>query len=237
MKHIAGLVLVTALSVTGATAMELPNNKNARKIENAGFGLGAIIGGLLGGPPGAVLGAAGGTWLGAHTSKNEDEIASLGKRLQEKEQDLARLGNEFASLQTQFTRDLQKARLEQTSTILDQLAHGISMSVYFRTNSTEINPDIQPAIINLANSIRQYPEIQVYLYGYADRRGTKRLNQDLSQKRIMAIQRLMMYAGIQEQRIHTYAYGETRALVVENDKEGLVFDRRVAIHLTPVAGN
>lgn len=63
--HQSKLILFTSLLlVSMLTRAEIYNHSlNRENIdrENIGFGLGAIIGGLIAGPPGAVIGAAGGS--------------------------------------------------------------------------------------------------------------------------------------------------------------------------------
>jgi len=45
-------------------------------IENTGFGIGALIGGLLAGPPGAIIGAAGGSWFASRETKANKAIGA-----------------------------------------------------------------------------------------------------------------------------------------------------------------
>ncbi len=230
-KQITQLALILAVLIPQAYALELPHTQATGK-ENAGFGIGAIIGGLIGGPPGFVIGAAGGTWLGAHDTKKDIEIVSLEKRLQDKEMELAYLQTEFTKAQSQLARDIQKVKLEQNRSALEQLSHGISLTIYFRTDSADINTEIKPRIKRLVKLIRQFPEISVQLEGHADHRGTNTHNMKLSQKRIKGVQSEMVNAGLPEQRIQAHAYGETQSIATDGDSEGYIFDRRVMIHLT-----
>jgi sortase system peptidoglycan-associated protein len=230
-KQILQLTLALTFTVPQAYALELPRSPATNK-ENTGFGIGAIIGGLLGGPPGIVIGAAGGTWLGAHDSGKDNEIATLGKRLQDKEVELAYLQSEFAKARSRFASDLQNVKLEKEKTALKQLSHGISLAIYFRTDSADITPETAPRIKRLVKLISQFPEIRLQLEGHADRRGSKTHNMKLSQKRINTVRGELMNAGFPEQRIHTHAYGEAQAVADGDDIEGFIFDRKVIIQLT-----
>jgi sortase system peptidoglycan-associated protein len=230
-NHLTKLALILSVFITQAYALDLPHTPSTGK-ENAGFGIGAIIGGLLGGPPGIVIGAAGGTWLGARDTKKDNEIVSLEKRLQDKKIEIAYLQSEFVRVQSQFAQDIQKVKLEQNRSALEQLSQGISLTVYFRTDSADINTEIKPRIKRLVELIREFPEISVQLEGHADRRGTITHNMELSKERIKGVQNEMVNAGLSKQRIQVHAYGESQAIATDSDIEGYIFDRRVTLHLT-----
>ena len=57
--------------------------------ENIGFGLGTLVGGVLAGPIGVIVGASGGTWLGARESETDETIAALEKELNAKSIEIA----------------------------------------------------------------------------------------------------------------------------------------------------
>jgi outer membrane protein OmpA-like peptidoglycan-associated protein len=230
-KQILQMTLALSLFVSQAYAMELPRSPATNK-ENTGFGIGAIIGGLLAGLPGIVIGAAGGTWFGAHDSEKDDKIAALAKRLQDKEVELAYLQSEFSRTRSKFASDLQNVKLEKGKTALEQLSNGISLAIYFRTNSADITPETLPRIKRLVTFIGQFPEIHLQLEGHADRRGSNAHNMRLSQKRINTVKNELVNAGFLLQHIHTHAYGETQAATGGDDIEGFIFDRKVIIQLT-----
>ena len=52
-------------------------NTAANHKEEAGLGMGAIIGGLIAGPPGAIIGAAGGAWLGNKKKREDIKLSDL----------------------------------------------------------------------------------------------------------------------------------------------------------------
>lgn len=207
-------------------------NTAANHKEETGLGLGAIIGGLIGGPPGAIIGAAGGAWFG-HKEKQEDiKLTKLEQELTEKQSELAYLQSEFQDLQSTFGEQLHKVKAEKRLGTLQDLSRGVSLTVYFRTNSAEIDAEIIPRIEKLASFIKQFPEIQLQLEAHADRRGHSNYNKQLSQQRAQTISQELIRAGLNSARIHAHAYGESEALSALGDDEGYVFDRRVNINLT-----
>lgn len=207
-------------------------NTSADHKEEAGLGLGAIIGGLIAGPPGAIIGAAGGAWLGNKQAGKESKLKLLEQRLTEKDSELAFLQNEFSDMQNGFSQKLHKVKMEKRISALEDLSRGVSLTVYFRSNSAEVDTEIIPHIEKLVHFIKEFPEIQIQLQAHADRRGHSDYNKKLSRDRADIITQQLIRAGLDPARIHVHAYGESRARSVIGDVEGYVFDRRVNIQLT-----
>jgi outer membrane protein OmpA-like peptidoglycan-associated protein len=52
----------------------------------------------------------------------------------------------------------------------------------------------------------------------------------LSKSRAQSVRKSLIEAGVPASRIYSHAHGEANA--INKDREGLIFDRRVDIHLT-----
>ena len=200
--------------------------------EGIGLGIGAIIGGLIAGPPGAIIGAAGGAWFGDSEEQEDQKVSSLEKRLITKQGELAYLQNQFNDLQSEYGQQLQKVSLQRKFSTLEELSKGVSLTVYFKTNSYEIDQGVLPRIRKLANFLKTFPEIQLQLEAHADERGAESFNKQLSQQRARAVEIALISAGLPAKQIRTFAYGESRAAAAQGDHESYIFDRRVSIHLT-----
>lgn len=225
-----GIVFLCMISL--AAHSEPATIKTAPHKTEIGLGVGAVIGGLIAGPPGAVIGAAGGAWYGDRQKKKDEKLALLEKRIQEKQAELTGLQDEFANLEARRGMELQKVKADRQITALDKLSHGVTLTVFFRTDSFSIDPDNTARIEHLAQFLRDIPEIQINLEAHADRRGTEQYNLQLSRQRAEAVKEALISGGLQEKRIHSHAYGETMAKTTEGDDEGYVFDRRVNLQLT-----
>ncbi len=232
MKSVNSLLLVSLLSIQYSVSADDVQHDMASTKESTGFGMGAIIGGLLAGPPGAIIGAAGGTWLGARESKADKTITSLEKELNAKSIELAYQQNELANTRANYKKEFQQIVHNQEIQSLEQLSHGISYVIYYKTNDAEIRHDILPKIQQLAELIKPYPQIQIQIEGYTDYRGSKSYNLTLSKKRIDNVRSEFIKAGIPNQRFQIHAYGERKASATQGDKEAYVFDRRVTINVT-----
>jgi outer membrane protein OmpA-like peptidoglycan-associated protein len=201
--------------------------------DTLGFGIGALLGGLFAGPPGAVIGAAGGTILGNQNTKKDNAIDALEKKLHEKNIELAYLQNQMTNIQSDFAGALQKSRKENEHAAQRKFIDGISFSLYYRTGKADIEPDLIPHIHHMANLIREHQEINVQLEAHADFRGSRQYNMALSESRANAVEKELIRAGLKADRIRIYACGETHARAGKEDEEGYVFDRRVDVRLIP----
>lgn len=208
----------------------------ASKKESASFGIGAIVGGLLAGPPGVIIGAASGSWFGNRQSEADRTIAKLEKELNAKSIELAfqqkELEKKLASTKATFQNEFQRVVHNQEINSLEKLSKGISYVIYYKTNDDNIRRDIRSQIKQLIEFIKPYPQIKVQIEGHTDARGSEQYNLALSKKRIDKVRDAFINAGIPDKRLRTYAYGEKRTRATKGDTESYVFDRRVIINLT-----
>ncbi len=233
MRHFK-LIIVTGLFLLSTITHADSDSLSDSKKEGLGFGIGAIIGGLIAGPPGAVIGAAAGSFFG-HKEAGEDEAyASLEKQLQQKSNELALLQSELSKNITQrraeIARSMRNVSLENKHSALKKLKNGLSMSIYFRTNGSAIDSTLLPHIHELATLIKHYSELRIQLFANADHRGKPDHNMLLSKSRAQSVRNSLIEAGVPDSRIYSHAHGEANAK--NKDREGLVFDRRVDIYLT-----
>lgn len=232
-KHLLlGLLFMCVFNVTAHAQAPASQTHHRAPV---GIGIGALIGGLVAGPPGAIIGAAGGAWFATRA----DAADTRKKRVAELKLRLANQQEAFVALQNRFARErelqdghLQQVALQRRKSIEEQLAHGVSLSVYFRTGSAKLNTDTVPNIQKLAQFLSKFPEIQLHLDAYADRRGSDAYNLNLSRMRDDAVRQALMAAGVPGSRIHQQAHGDSDAKAARGDTDGYAFDRRVSIHLT-----
>jgi len=241
MRHFTQIIFTGLLLLSTVVYADAEKHFQDRKYmdnEGVGFGIGAIIGGLIAGPPGVVIGATGGSIFGNHKSKRDDAYASLEKILQQKNNELALLQNQLAQStaqnrspeRAQTERSLRKVYLENKHSSLKTLGNGLSLSVFFRTNDAVIDNTLSPHLRELANLINEYPELKIQLFAHADHRGQPDYNMALSKSRAQSVRQSLIEAGVSGSRIFSHAHGETNA--INKELEGLIFDRRVDIRLT-----
>lgn len=232
MKNIKTGLLISLLMFHPFVSAAGENDSDPGTNNGLGFGIGALVGGLLAGPPGFIIGAASGAAIGDRHDRKDQEIAELEKTLNEKSIELAYQQNELEKTRAGFEDEFQKVMLNREIQALEKLSQGISYVIYYRTNEAAIRTEVMPRIQQLAELVQPYPEIQIRVEGFADERGSDDYNLALSKQRIEQVRAALIESGIQPGRIQTQAFGEKQTTATQGDNEGYVFDRRVTINLT-----
>jgi outer membrane protein OmpA-like peptidoglycan-associated protein len=229
---ITGFIALCMLNIVTHADPVTPDSDTFKYKGEVGIGIGGVLGGLIAGPPGVILGMASGAWFGDRDQKKDERITGLNDELIRKQTDNTILEKRFADLQLHFGNELQKVSTQNRISSLKELSDGVSLAVYFRTGSSNIDVGIHPRIEKLADFLKQYPDVRLLVEGHADKRGNVDFNRVLGQKRARAVEAALLKAGIDQKRIMTHSYGETRAKSTETDMEGNYFDRKVNITLT-----
>lgn len=224
------ILLMTASS---AQAADIPKPRHDNTIvtkDAAGFGVGALLGGVLGGPIGAIAGAAGGSWLGAREAAGDDKREQLAAKLAVRTAELEQLKSDLAALESR--NNTQQVRLQQRRQTAAAISRALNVAVYFRTDSSELQPAAEQRLRQMADYLKQYEQLRIYVAGYADRRGGRDYNQRLSRRRAETVADLLQQAGVEAKRTHIEAHGQTGSQSEAGDIESYMFDRRVNIQLS-----
>ncbi len=230
---LAALLVLTPMAQAAETPAETAGSEAIVTKDAAGLGIGALIGGVLGGPIGAIAGGAGGAWLGDREAAGDDKREQLAGQLAARTAELEQLKSELAALESRADAAAQPVRLDSRNQTAEQLSRALNIAVYFRTDSSELQADARQRLRRIASQLHEYEQIRLHVAGYADRRGDQDYNQRLSRRRAEAVADLMQQAGIDADRIHVEAHGQSRAQATpEDDLEAYMFDRRVNIELS-----
>lgn len=236
------LALVFSLaSATAAADTQRADYQNPpSKAETTGFLSGAMLGGIAGGPPGVIIGAAFGA-LAGDGWRARSEVGDLQASLYESQLRLAALQEEAAAAQER--QQLAERRLEELSanrarvypaniaTAAAPCCDNTVLSLNFRSGSSTIEAHYEEQLTSLLKIAEQMPSASVEITGYADRNGDADLNLRLSRERSNSVKQFLNARGMQNSSIKTIAYGETRPLHSTQDFESDFFDRRVIVRL------
>ncbi|MBN4053876.1 OmpA family protein [Haliea sp. AH-315-K21] len=239
---LASLVF-TAINTAIASPLEdLSNLEQAgTRHEATGFFGGAILGGLVAGPPGAVAAAMLGLIsTSARSEQNEKQL--LTSHLNQSQGELVALQNQQRDLERRYQLALQEIEntnlrrvslTDQISNMQDSLAccSDTALSMHFQTNSAVIEQHYREALEELAITAEDIDNPIIMVNGYADARGTSVDNQTLSERRVDAVVRTLLALGINPQHIQSTAFGESRTIGESENVESLFFDRRVNVEL------
>ncbi|OZS44603.1 sortase-associated OmpA-like protein PdsO [Photobacterium sanguinicancri] len=190
-----------------------------------GAGSGAAVGVLVGGPAGAVIGAIFGGIIGT-TVGQEDYIKAQDAEVNE----LTARNTELEKVSQRYNQaQIEMARLQQANDNQRQLDLALEMNVHFRTGSADIEPQFQRQLDDIAELMKQAPDVNWQLAGYADRRGDTQKNLDLSMRRVDAVRDYLTMRGVDSEQFEIDAMGDQFPEKAEQNFEGDFFDRRVTL--------
>lgn len=203
------------LSLVTVSACVTDPNTGERKVSRTaiggvgGAGLGYLLGSVIGGKTARILGAGIGGVAGGAIGYQKD------KQIRELKESTAGSGIDVS---------------EQGDGILLNLP-----DVTFAVDSTEVSPAFQAALTKVAQSMIQYPDSLVDVYGHTDSTGSDAYNLDLSKRRADAVARYLISRGVSSARIQTQGMGESYPVADNNTAEGRGLNRRVEVKITPVS--
>ncbi|MCP3663001.1 MAG: OmpA family protein [Gammaproteobacteria bacterium] len=220
---VAGTLMTTLTVAAQAAEMAAADSKEEQHAMT-GAGIGGVAGAVVGGPLGFVVGAAGGLLLG-YTNGLQEQLTGARQEMGELQQKVGQAEVDAATMD----RALIESR-HQSDQRLDAISRGFAFNLYFRTNDATLEGHYQKQLDGLANSLKMLPELNVHVDAFADVRGSNRFNGELARKRADMVVRGLVARGIGNGRIRRVAYGESRSQYVQQDLEGMGFDRRVLVY-------
>lgn len=104
--------------------------------------------------------------------------------------------------------------------------------VFFETGSATLSPLSKYELDNLAEVLRQRPELTIEVGGHTDNTGDDASNLTLSQQRAEVVAQYLYDAGFDAGRVTYVGYGETRPRDTNDTDEGRANNRRTEIKIT-----
>ncbi|HEX2878429.1 MAG TPA: OmpA family protein [Polyangiaceae bacterium] len=103
--------------------------------------------------------------------------------------------------------------------------------VHFGYNKWNVLPDARTALEAAAKGLREHPDVQIYIDGHADQRGTPEHNLWLGEQRAQAVAHYLAQLGISADRLHTTSFGKREPAAVGSDAAAYAANRRVEFRL------
>ena len=116
----------------------------------------------------------------------------------------------------------------------DYLIVNMPQDLLFATDSAAIRPDLRSDLNTVASSLLKYPNSRIEVIGHTDNTGSAAYNQDLSQRRAVAVASVLRESGVPGARIAAYGRGEDQPIASNLTAEGRAKNRRVEIIIRPV---
>ena len=108
----------------------------------------------------------------------------------------------------------------------------INQRINFATGKATILADSFPVLDDVAQAMKDYPNIKVEIQGHTDNVGDETMNQRLSKSRADSVFEYLLKKGVVATRMTTAGYGEARPIDTNTTDAGKLNNRRVEFLIT-----
>lgn len=114
----------------------------------------------------------------------------------------------------------------------DFLAQAGTDTVFFDTDSYDVDAEDQATLSRQAQWLAKYPNVSVTIEGHCDERGTREYNLALGERRANAAKNYLVSVGVPASRVSVISYGKERPLATGSDEAAWAQNRR-AVTVVP----
>lgn len=107
--------------------------------------------------------------------------------------------------------------------------------VHFAYDGATLTASSKTALQEAAEKLQAHPEVQLYVDGHTDERGTTEYNMSLGDRRARAVVSYLKSLGVEAKRLHTVSFGEESPLDSGTNAVAMARNRRVDFRL--ISGN
>lgn len=160
--------------------------------------------------------------------QKEARITELEQMLGEKGDNMANVRNSLNDLVDQFSN--RGLSVEQRG---GKLYLSLSADLLFPSGSTRIDQAGQEALRQLANALKNNPDIDILVEGHTDADGGALANWKLSTERAVAVTQILTRNGVQAERLTAAGRGEHMPVASNQTASGKAQNRRTEIVISP----
>ena len=211
---VSGLAALSLVMVSGCvTDPNTGEQKVSRTAIGAGGGAlaGLLLGGLIGGGTGRIVGAGIGGIAGAAVGYQMD------RQIKELREQTAGSG-------------IDVSETDNGQAILVNLPDNVTFDV----DSATLRPAFRTTLDQVGQSLKQYPDSLIDVYGHTDSTGSDSYNQTLSERRASTVANYLVSQGVSAARIRSQGFGEMMPIDSNDTVEGRARNRRVEIKIVPI---
>lgn len=211
---VAALALSACSSINPYTGDTQVSNTTGGALLGAGGGAvaGGVIAAATGNDPrvGALIGAGVGGLTGAAIGSYMDQQeAELRAQLQGTGVSVTRVG--------------------------DEIILNMPSNITFDTDSARVQSEFDDTLVSVALVLKKFNRTVIDVYGHTDSTGADDHNQDLSQRRAVAVATVLAGQGIDQRRFYIEGKGETDPIASNATENGRTQNRRVEIEISPLS--
>ena len=219
MKNLA-LAAMAALLLTACATDPFTGE---RKVSNTATGAGA----------GALLGTAAGAIVGATTKAKTGTAMLVGAGVG------ALAGGGVGAYMDHQEAKLRE-RLQGTGVSVtrdgDSIILNMPSNITFDTDRDEIKPDFYETLNSVAIVLAEFDRTRVAVEGHTDSDGSEAYNMALSERRAASVAHYLTAQDLNPRRFIVEPLGESAPVASNGTAIGKALNRRVEIHIEPIAG-
>jgi outer membrane protein OmpA-like peptidoglycan-associated protein len=107
-------------------------------------------------------------------------------------------------------------------------------NITFATDQATVQPGFNETLVSVGLVLKKFNKTIVDVYGHTDDTGSDAHNQDLSQRRAVAVATILANQGIDQRRFYIEGKGETDPIASNANETGRSQNRRVEIQISPI---
>ncbi len=192
--------------------------------------------GLAKGAGGAMIGAGSGAVVGAivgSATGNDPRIAALiGAGIGGLTG--AAVGHYMDQQEAELRAQLQSTGVSVTR-VGNQIILNMPSNITFDVDSATVQPGFNQTLVSVGLVLKKFNKTIVDVYGHTDDTGSDAHNQDLSQRRAVAVATILANQGIDQRRFYIEGKGETDPIASNATETGRQQNRRVEIQISPIS--
>ena len=112
---------------------------------------------------------------------------------------------------------------------LEEMGRARVYGINFDTGSDVIKPDSRPTLDKVVAALKQRPEWKLTIEGHTDSTASAAFNQQLSERRALAVKNYLQANGVEGARLSTVGYGASKPISDNNTDLGRQLNRRVEL--------
>ena len=186
-------------------------------------------GAMVGAGTGAVVGA----FAGAATGNDPRIAALIGAGLGGLTG--AAVGHYMDQQEAELRAQLQSTGVSVTR-VGNQIILNMPSNITFQTDSATVNAGFNDTLVSVGLVLKKFNKTVVDVTGHTDNTGSDAHNQDLSQRRAVAVATILANQGVDQRRFYIEGKGESSPIASNATEQGRAQNRRVEIQIAPING-
>jgi outer membrane protein OmpA-like peptidoglycan-associated protein len=217
----------SSVLVAGLAALSLAACSTVNPYTNQSQVSSTTGGTIVGATGGAVLGAIVGTATGSDPRVAALLGAGIGGITG------AAIGSYMDQQEAELRAQLQGTGVSVTR-VGQQIILNMPSNITFGVDSAQVQTTFSETLVSVGLVLKKFNKSIVDVYGHTDDTGSDAHNQDLSQRRAVAVATVLANQGIDQRRFYIEGKGETDPLASNANETGRSQNRRVEIQISPI---